>query len=121
MLCLPPDRSNITKYLHLIRDMKDPIESMPRGKGKRDSTHWRKAWTTESFRNELLKLMRDGVPRTFNRMCVEITGTTADVWFEKEPDAALWELVEERVLWWTFHEGCVYFVHKFAIRSSQCP
>lgn len=114
-----PDRSGIRKYLHLVRWWGDPKETMARGSLKiddegsqtgRDSRHWMKNKTSVAeYRDWIVKLLEDGEPRTFNSICVELTGTTADVWFEKAPDEALWSLVEDELVVWASAVSCTFF------------
>ncbi len=116
--CGTPDRSGLARYTHLIRWGWDTDETMARGAGKRDSQHWRRAGSVEHFVEAIRTLMRDGHARTFHRMCVELTGTSADVWFEKQPDLALWRLVEVGELWWTCEEGATFFLHADAVERG---
>lgn len=118
-----PDRSGLSRYTHLIRSKYDPEETMARGRLKydeagnvvsgRDPTHWKsdKQRSVPVFMAEIRKLLSDGNPRTFNRICVELTGTTADVMLEKPIDEALWELVAEKSIAWSNSEGAVFFTN----------
>lgn len=122
-----PDRSGMAKYTHLIMWEGDPEETLGRGKhgredaderglsGGRDSTHWRKTHSVDVYKQKITELMSDGEPRTFNRICVEITGTNGNVWFEKEPDLALWALVEEKKLCWACELGAIFFLDSFFV------
>lgn len=110
-----PDRSGLASFTHLIRWRGDGAETMDRGSGKRDPLHWRKAGTVAQFVESIRALMLDGRARTFNRICIEMTGATSDVWFGKAPDAALWSLVESGELWWACEEGAVFFIHESAV------
>lgn len=105
-----PDRSGMAKYLHLARSPYDLEETKARGAGKREADHWKRTDSVETFRQRIADLFQDGEPRTFNTICVELTGTTADVWFEKAPDAALWSLVEDLALVWAQELGAVWFL-----------
>ncbi len=116
-----PERSGTAKYVHLIMWTGDPPETMGRGKGKqeldenicsegRSSTHWKRTHSAEVYKEKIMSLMSDGEPRTFNRICVEITGTNGNVWFEKEPDIALWSLVEEGRLAWACELKATFFI-----------
>ncbi len=118
-----PDRSDLSRYTHLIRSKYDPEETMEHGAlkhdaegnvvGGRDPTHWKtsKQRSVPVFMAEIRKLLSDGNPRTFNRICVELTGTTADVMLEKPIDEALWELVAEESIAWSNAEGAVFFTN----------
>lgn len=93
------------RYTHLIRSPEDPerISRKERQKrlGKRKAaTAWKslgkgetKGW--KKLILALLKKKRKGI--TFNAIVLELTdgGMTADVAFMKDPDHALWSLVEE--------------------------
>lgn len=115
-----PNRRGLTKYTHLIRSERDPTETMAHGGAKyddagnlisgRDPLHWKKTKSVEEFKKGILELLEDGEPRTFNAICVELTGTTADVWFDKPIDQALWALVKDETLAWSNSEGAVFFL-----------
>lgn len=113
--CGVPSRAGLAQFTHLIRWEGDGSETMARGSGGRDPLHWRKAGTKAQFVESIRALMRDGKARTFNRICIEMTGTTADVWFKKAPDDALWSLVGSGELWWACEEGAVFFIHESAV------
>lgn len=104
-----PDRSGMFRYTHLIQSKYDPDETMGRGRD-RDPLHWKKIAGVEHFEQAIASLMADGEPRTFNAICVQITGTNGNVWFEKAPDQALWILVEKGLLAWTCTEGATFFL-----------
>lgn len=50
------------------------------------------------WREKLLEHLGDGEARTFNRIMVELADFTADTAFEKAPDHALWQLVDEELV-----------------------
>lgn len=94
----PVDRSGTGAFVHLIRSDDDAKRSpCPKG-GRKDraphETMRRKgpAAITE-WREAIRAKLADGVPRTFNALCVEIGDITADVAYCEAPDLALWELV----------------------------
>jgi len=94
-----PFKSGLEIYTHVIRAEDDP-EEKPRGKDGRTTTSWKElkkipVWKWTSL---IASHLADEVPRTFNRICVELTGYTADVCFQENPDTALWQLVEEEVI-----------------------
>lgn len=105
-----PDRSGLAKYLHLAQWHADPLETMGRGRD-RDPTHWQRTHSVKEYKKLILDLLEDTDPRTFNRICLELTGTTADVWYEKAPDLALWELVKEDQLAWAPTGGLTFFTN----------
>jgi len=93
-----PDRSGAARYLHLVRASDDP-RRLPRADRKGDESRWRLdlRGSTASWESNILELLADRRPRTFNRIVLELTGGryTADVAFEGSPDAALWLLVDQ--------------------------
>lgn len=117
-----PDRSGLAKYTHLIMWAGDPEETLGRGFGRnvdrksngkpagRKPDHWKHTFSVDVYKQKIMELMKDGEPRTFNCICVQITGTNAHVWFEKEPDLALWSLVEEGRLCWACELGTTFFL-----------
>lgn len=110
----PVDRSGMFVYLHIVRGSDDPARrqrATERADAGGDSQVWRKLFrkaTTEQWRKAICDHLADGVPRTFNRIMVELADMTADVAFDKAPDRALWELVEAGTLEHTL-EAPIYF------------
>lgn len=101
---LAVDRSGVAAFVHLVRAPDDPPEA-PRGSGSERRKLWGVAphvaiekRSRDDWRQEIVKLMVDGKARTFNAICVTLTGLTADVCFGLPPDGALWMLVEEQLL-----------------------
>jgi hypothetical protein len=94
------DRSGIARYLHLIRDPNDPERSPRPVGGRADRAPHRTIaeLSTEACGNEILALLADGVPRTFNAIGVELLDHTADTLAGSPYDVALWRLVDERQL-----------------------
>lgn len=93
------DRAGAARYVHLIRAPSDPARSPRPGfaSGRDQNDEWRAIakLPISRVKRAILHLLKDAVPRTFNRICVELWDKTADVLFETAPDAALWELVSE--------------------------
>lgn len=89
------DRSGSAAFVHLIRHPKDPRRSPrpPGGRAERAPHRRLGAMDTDDLARQLLGLLADGVPRTFNRLAVELWDVTADVVFETAADRALWRLV----------------------------
>ncbi len=92
-------RDGLAHYLHLVRSPDDPervdIRTLPEALRDRVAA-WRRSLakaTPESFEEPILALLADGVPRTFNRIAVELLDKTADVLLDTPPDRALWSLV----------------------------
>jgi hypothetical protein len=94
------DRRKQARYTHLIRSADDG-EQETRSKRTCGALAWKLDFhpgTHDKWKALILELLADRTPRTFNRIVLELTGYvhTADTAFEKSPDHALWELVEER-------------------------
>lgn len=90
--------------LHLIPSVSDPA-APPRGSGRsRDDARLRRGLDHLPPRrvdSTIVSLMRDGSPRTFNRMCVESFGRRAEVLFGSAFERSLWDLVRRRILVYT--------------------
>jgi hypothetical protein len=85
--------------LHLARSPYDP-ERTPRHLRKvRDTgAQWARSMKKENievFRKDILELLSDGQPRTFNRIGVELYDKTADALYKKPVEDALWGLAAE--------------------------
>ena len=90
------DRSDIAGYLHLIRGEGDP-ERSPRPVGGRiDRAPHRTLAdvSVEKCCEDIIGLLADGRPRTFNAIGVELLDHTADTLLGSPYDEALWQLVE---------------------------
>ena len=94
------DRSGIAQYLHIIRAGDDPERSpRPLGGRKDRAPHRTLAETPISTcEAQILGLLGDGVPRTFNRIGVELLDHTADTLMGSPYDDALWNLVDRAEL-----------------------
>lgn len=100
----PVCREGAYAYTYLIRSPEDPErrECAPSlgGDGRTmdflHPTHWSKVkkLSVEHCRTAILALLSDGVPRTFNRIGVELWDKTADILFGSNPETAIWSLVE---------------------------
>lgn len=92
----------INGFTHIVRSPADPQQEtreQRRAKlGKGASTQWKKlsGGRVKEWEARILEVLADGVPRTFNAIVLEATGGThtADVASDKDPDKALWSLVE---------------------------
>lgn len=120
-----PDRSGPAQYTVLIRAPWDP-ERRPREvrqaeMGKEAAAvawqAWRKA-PPEEWRARIVAHLADGVPRTFNRIAVELVDASADV-VGDTAEAGLWLAVERGEIWWT-NEAPIHFVHRDAIARCGC-
>jgi hypothetical protein len=108
-----PSLRGAAKYVVIIRAKGDP-ERSPRPSSKSDPDHalaWKKkvqTGTPEEWADRIVKLLSDGVHRTFNRIVVELADTTADVAFGERPEQGLWLAVERGDLMLT-HEAPILF------------
>lgn len=99
----PVDRSGINIYVHLIRGSEDP-ERTPRreaGDHLRDTLSlWRRRLmkdSAETWAERILAyLSADELPRTFNRIAVEMIDKTADIVHGSPFEDGLWLLVERK-------------------------
>ena len=64
--------------------------------------------------------LSDGVPRTFNRIMIELADVSADVAFRESPDQGLWALVEKNLIDHTATTP-VYFFVSFDDLEVECP
>jgi hypothetical protein len=89
------DRSGMAAYVHLIRAEGDPERSERPIGGRLDRSPHRTLAEVpvEDSAQQILGLLADGVPRTFNAIGVELLDHTADTLFGSPYDAALWRLV----------------------------
>ncbi len=100
----PIARPDAHRYVHLIRANDDPERSTRearKSRGVDSNKRWRELLrpnSVDEWRHAIVAHLQDGVPRTFNQLCVELGDITADIAFEKGPDRALWDLVEEGIL-----------------------
>ena len=102
------DRSGPGAYVHLIRSDTDPKRlsreehrALREKEGRSPATAWRRdlsilPQSVDRWRQVIGVLLEDGEPRTFNRLCLELTefAYTGDVCFRKGPDIALWRMVD---------------------------
>jgi hypothetical protein len=104
------DRAGIAAYVHLIRGPQDPERSArPKGGRADRAPHLTLAEVAlETCREQILGLLSDGEPRTFNCIGVTLLDHTADTLFESPYDDALWQLVSEGRLEHTL-EAPVFF------------
>lgn len=116
-----PDRDGLGRYTHLIMSKLDPEETMLRGSKVRDPNHWRKTYSVEEWQERILHHLRDGEPRTFNAICVELTGTTANIWMDEPPDQALWSLCEENLIAWSCNLGAVFWLRSDFVTRGAPP
>jgi hypothetical protein len=98
--CHPVDRSGSAAYLHLVRGRDDPERSPRPAGGYVDRSPHLKLRKTDAadWRAQIVAQLTDGVPRTFNRIGVELLDKTADVLFGSPVEDALWSLVADGLL-----------------------
>jgi len=102
--CQPVGKDGVAQYLHLVWGEGDP-ERKPRPKGgQKDRTphHTFNKMSDEDLQTAIVEHLRDDIPRTFNRICVELWDKNASILFKTKADQALWDLVEEGILEHTF-------------------
>lgn len=110
-------RDGLGVFTHLIRHPSDEegLELLGHHAGSgRDPSGWRRALadSAEPWLTNIVNVLRDCEPRTFNRICLEVTGGNyhADQCFENGPDVALWEGVDSGAIIWANHpDGVVVF------------
>tara|TARA_R110002073_G_scaffold322027_3_gene498463 strand:- start:3298 stop:3723 length:426 start_codon:yes stop_codon:yes gene_type:complete len=90
-------REGLAAFVHIIRSPRDP-ERLSRSERKGSETTWKadlRASSKGAWLERIGAHLADGVPRTFNRIVLEVSGYqyTADVAFKTAADEALWELV----------------------------
>lgn len=114
-----PAREGAAIYVHLIRAPKsyEPEETMSRGKSERtpggENDRVKKGGTPEEWAARIVTLLEDGRPRTFNTMCVQLVGTTADVLFSAPIDAGLWLACERSDIVWTVRAPIFWTLPRF--------
>lgn len=90
------DRSGAGRYIHLIRGPDDPARS-PRPKGGRADRAPHRTLSKLSVDDcaaDIMRLLADGRPRTFNAIAVELRDHTADTFHRSPFERALWRLAE---------------------------
>ena len=94
------DRSDMAGYLHLIRGEGDPERSPRPIGGRLDRAPHRtlEEVSVEKCCEDIIGLLADGQPRTFNAIGVELLDHTADTLFRSPYDQALWQLVEREAI-----------------------
>lgn len=94
-------RSVPETFLHIVRASGDPERRSREERqaiyGEGSSTQWKtlRKQTPEQWAERIAGHLADGVPRTFNRIMVELADCTADVVFGDAPDRGLWLLVRQ--------------------------
>lgn len=122
-----PDLSDpLSRYTLLIRAPWDPQRSSREERRERLGGHheaatewrqWRKA-KPEEWLERILDLMKDGEPRTFNAMAVELVDAGADA-VGDTAEAGLWLAVEKGLLWWSSEAPIQFLHHEFVTKSEE--
>lgn len=113
-----PDRRGLAQYVHLIRAPHpfEPPETMKRGGESRslggENDRKKKAGTPAQWAARIVALLEDKRPRTFNTICVQLTGTTADC-VGDNVDAGLWLACERLDIAWTVHAPVFWTLTRF--------
>ena len=108
-----PDLSGMNAYIAIIRGPDDPKRSPGPAEGaarRKDSApHLTlKKTSAEAWAKQIAGHMNDGVPRTLNRIGVEMIDKDSSIVFKSPFEDAVWLLVERGVLEYT-NEAPVYF------------
>jgi len=74
--------------------------------------------TAEEWRTRIVAHLADGIPRTLNRIAVELVDATADV-VGDTAEAGLWLAVERGEIWWTA-EAPIHFLHRDFVAPCAC-
>jgi len=87
------------KYLHLIRSGDDPDTFHHRFRHEFPRYREQDVYAIEcvpedEWAGQILDLLADGTPRTFNRIAIELAGVVSATAFDTSLDHALWALVE---------------------------
>ncbi len=93
-----PDAEGLGTYLHIVMAPDDPERSAgPREGGPRRSDpaphSTANKTSVQDHGADILAHLGDDVPRTFNRICVELWDKTSSIFYGTKVDAALWGLV----------------------------
>ncbi|HEX5659934.1 MAG TPA: hypothetical protein VFX59_22215 [Polyangiales bacterium] len=91
-----PERAGMATYVHIIRGDDDPERGPRNGqtlRWRRIADHPPAAWL-----DRIVQHLSDGVPRTFNRIMVELADFTADVAAGTHADKGLWLGVAQKRL-----------------------
>jgi len=111
-----PDLSGLAAFVIMIRSPHDP-ERLTRAEARALGGGWQ-AWIEDmkgspvTWAAAIVRLLRDGQSRTFNRLVLDLTGRlyTADVAAGKAPEQGLWLAVERGlVLWANQEDGATWF------------
>ena len=114
------EREGLFARLHLIRDPNDPDNVSDRWRALN-----REPWKAIDqipavcWASRVERLLEDGERRTFNRIAMELAGTTSDGAFGTTLDAALWGLVEDGTIVHTYAAPITFsLAQKQARRAS---
>jgi hypothetical protein len=103
-----PERVGMETFVHIIRADDDP----ERGPRNGQTLRWRRIddHPPAAWRDRIVQHLSDGVPRTFNRIMVELADFTADVALGTHADAGLWLEVDQKRLALTLEAPILFTV-----------
>lgn len=87
-----PDRRGVNAYIIVIRSPDDPKRTPRRRDGDKAPHLTLLKQSMHRWRDAISALLEDGKARTFNAICVELSGLTADICLDEAPEHALWSL-----------------------------
>lgn len=114
-----PDFRGMEKYLVLIQAPDDPKLPPPSS-----STAWKKkvkTGTAEEWADKIADHLSDGVPRTFNRIMIELAGVEASTAHEEVPEVGLWLAARRGDLLFTYDEPVLFIARVPGGRSIARP
>lgn len=106
-----PDFSGANAFIALVRDPRDPVRKPrpPTGTPRDTAPHRTIAKTPmDLWAHEIEEHLKDGIPRTMNRIAVEMLDKTADIVFQTPFERGLWYLVERERVEFT-NDAPIYF------------
>ena len=110
--CRPELSDPTDKYIIMIRGPDDPERSSRKERQKRGERHdWYRSLNKKpvgEWKLLLLANLADGIPKTFNRICVEIMDKTADMVAGYNPEEALWNLCGDGKVEFTGHAPTLF-------------
>ena len=117
-------RRGLAGFLHVVRGVDDP-KRLDRKDREGRETAWKadlKASSTATWAAKIAAHLSDGIPRTFNRIVLELSNHeyTADVALEQAPDFALWHLVASERVEHTFTLPVLFRAHREPEALSRC-
>lgn len=101
-----PEDDKLQKFVIMIRGPNDPEDTAQgrRRRGERRAARGMLDWKDlnrrglVSWKEAIWSIIKDGAPRTFNHLMVELCDRTADFCAGRAPETALWDLVYAKVV-----------------------